>query len=441
MAQSADDHDQASFRAGAFIPIVFFLGPVVTAIMPRLAPLLLLIVGFALIVAGLRRGLGWREFLAPNPAMIALAVVAAYAALSAIWAAEPDDALLKPAVMLGAMFAVFAAARSISSLEPKRLREASIALIAGALCAALFVTIEFVTQGALTRTAMNFIPEFLPGSLKKVKVVDGRVIHLNMSELNQSVAVLTFQLWPGLLALSTLQSSRRKLYSLLFFLALAVPIALSEHESSQIGLIASTLILPLAWVRPRAVIRALAVAWCLGFVFVVPLDHLAYKAELHRAEWLPQSAQARLIIWDYTAERFAKRPWLGIGADSTKGAKAANSKPPEWPEGFVYPRATGHHAHNLFLQTLYELGVVGAILAAIAGAAVILRMALLPEQAQPYAAAAFTVFAIIASLAWSMWQAWLICAVGLLVLYVLLPAARYKGPRNSLETHAEAGST
>jgi len=147
MAQSADDHDQASFRAGAFIPIVFFLGPVVTAIMPRLAPLLLLIVGFALIVAGLRRGLGWREFLAPNPAMIALAVVAAYAALSAIWAAEPDDALLKPAVMLGAMFAVFAAARSISSLEPKRLREASIALIAGALCAALFVTIEFVTPG------------------------------------------------------------------------------------------------------------------------------------------------------------------------------------------------------------------------------------------------------------------------------------------------------
>lgn len=431
MAQNADDHDQASFRAGAFIPAEFFLAPVFTAIMPRLAPFFLFLIGIALLIAGLRRGLGWREFLTPNPAMIALAAVAVYAALSAIWAAEPDDALLKPVLMLAAMVTVFAGANSIASLEPKRLRQASIALIAGALCAALFVTIEFVTEGALTRTAMNFIPEFRPGSLKQVKIVDGHVIRLNMSELNQSVAILAFLLWPGLLALSTLQSSRRKLYSLLFFLALAVPIALSEHESSQIGLIASTLILPLAWVRPRAVIRALAVTWCLVFVLVIPLDHLAYKAELHRAEWLPQSAQARLIIWDYTAERFAKRPWLGIGADSTKGARE-NAKPPEWPEGFVYPRATGHHAHNLFLQTLYELGVVGAILAAIAGAAVILRMALLPEQAQPYAAAAFTVFAIIAGLAWGMWQAWLICAVGLLVLYLLLPAARYKGPRSSM---------
>jgi len=252
------------------------------------------------------------------------------------------------------------------------------------------------------------------------------VIRMNMSELNQNVAVLAFQLWPGLLALSTLQWSRRRLFSLLFFLALAVPIALSQHASSQIGLIASALILPLAWVRPRTVIRGLAVAWCLGFVLMLPLDHLAYKADLHRAEWLPKSAQARIIIWDYTAERVLERPWLGIGADSTKGVKAENATPPEQPEGLVYPRATGHHAHSIFLQTLYELGVVGAILVAIAGAAVILRMALLPGEAQPYAVAAFTVFAIIASLAWGMWQAWLICAVGLLVLYVLLPAAGYR---------------
>ena len=429
MSQGADDQDRTSFRAGVFIPVVFFLGPVVTAMAPRLASLFLLIIAFVLIVAGLRRGLGWREFLGPNPAMIALAAVGAYAALSTIWAAEPDDAPLKAALMLAAMFTVFAAARSIPSLETKRLRQASIAFIAGALCAALLVTIEFLTKGAITRAAMNFVPMLQPDSAKHVKIVDGHLTRINMSELNQNVAIVAFQLWPGLLALSTLQWSRRKLFSLLFFLALAVPIALSEHASSQIALIASALILPLAWVRPRAVIRGLAVAWCLGFVLVLPLDFLAYKAELHRAQWLPQSAQARIIIWDYTAERVLDRPWLGVGADSTKGAKAADARPPEWPKGFVYPRATGHHAHNLFLQTLYELGVVGAILVAIAGAAVILRIALLPGQAQPYAVAAFTVFAIIASLAWSMWQAWLICTVGLLVLYLLLPAARYRKAR------------
>ena len=426
MPQSAGDRDQSSFRAGVFIPVVFFLGPVVTAIMPRLTPLFLLIIAFVLIIAGLRRGLGWREFLTPNAAMIALAAVAAYAALSVTWAAELDDALLKPALLLAATLAVFAAARSLQSLETQRLRQASIAFIAGTLCAALFLAVEFLTTGALTRAAMTLVPMLQPDGLKHLRVEDGRVIHMNMSELNQNVAVVAFLLWPGLLAISTLQSSRRRLFSLLFFIALAVPIALSEHASSQLALIASTLVLPLAWVRPRAVIRLLALAWCLGFVLVIPLDFLAYKAELHRAPWLPQSAQARFIIWDYTAELVSERPWFGIGADSTQGTRAERKKPPEWPKGFVYPRATGHHAHNLFLQTLYELGIVGAIIVAIAGAAVILRMALLPAQAQPYAVAAFTVFAVIAALAWGMWQAWLICAVGLLVLYLLLPAAHYR---------------
>ena len=93
MSQGADDQDRTSFRAGVFIPVVFFLAPVATAMAPRLTPFFLLIIAFVLIVAGLRRGLGWREFLEPNPAMMALAAVGAFAALSAIWAEEPEDAL------------------------------------------------------------------------------------------------------------------------------------------------------------------------------------------------------------------------------------------------------------------------------------------------------------------------------------------------------------
>ena len=61
MSQSADVSDQTSFRAGAFIPAVFFLGPVITAVVPRLTPLFLLIITFVLIVAGrLVRRLGAR---------------------------------------------------------------------------------------------------------------------------------------------------------------------------------------------------------------------------------------------------------------------------------------------------------------------------------------------------------------------------------------------
>jgi len=64
--------------------------------------------------------------------------------------------------------------------------------------------------------------------------------------------------------------------------------------------------------------------------------------------------------------------------------------PSERPKGFVIRRTTGQHAHNLFLQSWYELGVFGVILAAIAGAAVALRILLLPAAAQAYGAACFT---------------------------------------------------
>ena len=99
-------------------------------------------------------------------------------------------------------------------------------------------------------------------------------------------------------------------------------------------------------------------------------------------------------------------------------------------------RTTGQHAHNLFLQTWYELGVFGAILVAIAGAAVVLRILLLPALVQPYDAAAFTLFAVIATFAWGMWQVWLVCAVALLPLYLLMAAALLSGSRNGEDAPA-----
>ncbi len=48
---------------------------------------------------------------------------------------------------------------------------------------------------------------------------------------------------------------------------------------------------------------------------MLPLDFAAYKADLHMARWLPDSARARIILWEYTAERTLEHPWLGIGVE------------------------------------------------------------------------------------------------------------------------------
>jgi hypothetical protein len=428
MSSSAAGGNGRPFRGGPLIPILFFVTPLFTAASPRLAPFLLPVVAAVLMIAALRRGLPWRDLLKPNAALIALVAVAAYAGLSAIWAADPEAALSKCALLLGTTLVVFAASAAIPTLDADQVRRASHAFVAGAFCAAGFVAIELLTDGAITRATMNTFPSFRPVRAKHVTIHHDRVTKINLSEFNQDIAILALLLWPGLLALRALPSPRRMLLSVLFFLALAVPIAISEHDSSQVGLVASLLVLLLTWVSPRAVVRGLAIAWCLGFVLVIPLDFLAFKADLHEAKWLPMSARARIIIWEYTAERVLEKPWLGIGADSTPAMIVKPKNPSERPKGFVIRRTTGQHAHNLFLQSWYELGVLGVILAALAGAAVALRILLLPAAAQAYGAASFTMVAVIAAFAWGMWQVWLICAVGLLPLYLLMPAALLRPP-------------
>lgn len=110
-----------------------------------------------------------------------------------------------------------------------------------------------------------------------------------------------------------------------------------------------------------------------AFVLLLPLDFLAFKANLHMATWLPDLARASVILWEYTAERVFDHPWLGIGAVSTLSLHDPRAVA-EWPDGFILARTTGQHAHDLFLQTWYKLGVVGVILIALAGFAVTLRI-------------------------------------------------------------------
>ena len=73
-------------------------------------------------------------------------------------------------------------------------------------------------------------------------------------------------------------------------------------------------------------------------------------------------------------------------------------------------------------ESWYELGAVGALLLAIAGAAVALLIFLLPVSTQPFAAGAFAAFAIVGAFAWGMWQSSFMCTVALLPIYLRISA-------------------
>lgn len=400
------------------VPALFLLSPLLTSAIPRLTWLFLALIAIATCARALRRHIEWRQLVPLNVVTVSAFLVAFYVSLNAIWTGAGFD---KAALLWGLIVVTIATSTAIAALDQRQLRLAALGLAAGTAIGAVYLLLELFTDAALTRAAMNAMSFLQPENTKHAVISGGTVERLSLSEFNQNATIVMLALWPALSVCAlVVKRPRRVLYLVLLFAAAALAILLSAHQSSQVALIASLVVFVFAWKWRKAAIRILAALWVAAFALVLPLDFLAYKSELHMASWLPKSARARVILWEYTAERVVERPWLGAGVDSTRGAKSRADL--ERPEGFVFARTTGEHAHNLFLQTWYELGLVGAILMAFAGAAIALRMRRLPKEIQPFAAAGFAAFVGIGAFAWSMWQTWFMCAIALLLLYVPMAA-------------------
>lgn len=408
-------------QGSVVLPAVFLVSPLIASVSPRLSWLCLSLIAVTLIALFLKRGGAWRELVRPDAAFLALLAVAAYALLSAVWAADADGALGKSGLLLVVIVVAFAACRAIEAVAEHELRTACAGFVLGALLGAIFVAIEIRSGGVITTSAARLLDAALPGLASSAGL---DALPIRPSAHRQNVGVITFQLWPALMIVAATAAGIRRVVLIgLLILAVAAAVFSSLRLSSQVAFVASLVAFPVAWAWSRAAGRALAALWCLAFVLVLPIDLLAYKAGLHMAEWMPASARARTILWQYTAERTLETPWLGVGADSTEAIEDARGSI-EKPEGFVYARRTGPHAHKLFLQVWYELGVVGVLLSMLAGAFMALRILRLPCFAQPFAIAAFTAFCVTVSFAWSIWQTWLICAVASMPLYLLMAARR-----------------
>ena len=441
MADAFGHKKRRSLDLHRALPALCFLTPVIAGIAPRLSPLLLGLLAIALIATAIRRGLTLRALLQFDAALSACLVLSAYLFVNAILAVDQDEALGKAGLFLGVILVAFASARAIPVLSARELRQSALAFVVGAVCAALYLLVELLTDGVLTRGAMNLVAVLKPATAKHIAMEHGKVTRLNLSEFNQNAAIVMFCFWPGVLILGKLDAIRRPIVATALFMAtLAVPIALSEHDSSQVALVLSAIVFGVAGIWRTGVIRALAILWCLCFVIVIPVDLLAYNQGLHLVPWLPSSARARIIIWQYTAEHVLDHPWVGVGVDSTPAVKAMMKGPEDRPEGFVFKRTTGQHAHDIFLQSWYEIGAIGVLLAAIAGALVALRIGLLPVFAQPYGAACFTVVLAIGAFAWSMWQTWFMCAIGLVPILLRIASEAVAKGGAALETRAKEDS-
>ena len=409
-------------RGSPLFVALFLLAPLVTSALPRLTPLFLLILGSVLIIASWRRGASPRHLLQPSAALALSLLLTVYVFINSLMALDKGAAFAKAVVLLCTVLIVFAAARAADMADPRQIRRAAVAYVVGVLLGALYLTVELLTHGAVTRATMNFISVLQPASPKHVTIVDGVVTKISLSQFNQKATSLTLQLWPTLLILSRLERAPlRNAIAILCCVIVSVPILLSEHDSSKVALLVSSVFFVLSSFWGRSVIFALAGLWCATFLLVIPLDAAVYRAGWHQSHWLPSSFRARIVIWEHTADQIDANPWFGVGVRSTQEMKKAPTPTVETSE--EHRSGLGRHAHSLFLQTWFELGAIGAVVATLAGGAVATRIQLLPKRAQSFGVATFVAFTTIAAFAWGVWETWWMASVGLAALYLCLGVA------------------
>jgi hypothetical protein len=245
--------------------------------------------------------------------------------------------------------------------------------------------------------------------------------HIREFELNRSVAAANMLLWPGVLcALSWWSGRKFQIVAGVLCASVVLATLASRHETSKLAILVSLPLFALALYRPRAAVIATGICWVVLLVAVPFAANIAYnKLELHKASWLQHSARERIVIWSDIADRVQEAPVFGVGA-RTGYVLSNRSKQNFQPPAKNRARAVARHAHNVYLQTWFELGIVGAMLFLVAGLAVIRAIGRLEERVQPFAIATFAVFMTEIASTWEIWQRWYAALFALTAIYLVI---------------------
>lgn len=349
-----------------------------------------------------------------------------YLIVSALIAPEAGEALGKTAAAAAIFAGCLLGLRGVTLLDRDRQTHLATLLLAGAVVGAGVAASEIVSGLAIAEFMFERLPGFLWSARHKAVNIQGGEAEIALFAFNKNMSGLSLVVWPALLvALYWPRRNTGLAIAAALAVSAAVAIAGSDSLTAKIAAVGGLAVFILARLWPRAVHWTLATLWVAGFVVAVPLALALGSRATSQLDWLPPSAKSRLLIWDYTAQQVHKRPWLGIGIRATRRyqqevAAEYQRRRGLHPGDLVYKRRPGWHAHNVFLQSWYELGGVGAALVAGFGLAVLagLRRAAAPLRAWHYGL--FTATVLTASFGWGMWQGWLLAGIGLAAILMSL---------------------
>ena len=392
---------------GVWVGTFILLATAAALVSPRTLPFSFPIVFLAILIAAERRQ-KLRILRSPlgGGSLLAIAFFG-YAGLSGLWAQSP----LVPighALAAGLCFAGAGVMAHALLCEPRRnIFHIGEGLWIGLFAGLAYLFVELLSHQTIKLHMYNAFG-FGPGNLRPPSFFvwkDHRLLWIAPDDLKRSIAPVTLFMWSGLLAIRGTAPWRhaRWMMPLLFILAASVVFS-SVHSTSKGALIGGALIFSLASWRRDWSERLLRFGWVASCLAIIPMALFLHRINLQSAPWVQSSMQHRIVAWNYTAQQTLKAPVLGIGAGMMYelfGSQVIENEPESYD-----PRLP--HAHNIYLQTWFELGVIGAAFLTLIGLAILDRIHRLGPRVAPYGQATFASATIIASSSYGMWQAWFV---------------------------------
>lgn len=362
--------------AAALTPLLAWLGPLAFAPLMGLVGLLCL--------PAFR--VGKREL----PLAIVLGLAVAWAALSSVWSphrwADVEDSTTLKLLLQAPLY--WAAWQGARRADP-RLRQLALRIFAWGLAGyGMILLVEAFTGGGIYQAIRTAIGDPIRPDLARKNLAQGSF----------ALALL----WP-LAAAGGVRAGAP--------VWLAIPMAagallLAQHFLSDAPALAVGLAVSVAaatWIWPRSAPRWMALG-AAGLVLLMPLLVLALTA-LGVGSQLPLSWAQRVAYWSYALERIAAQPWRGWGLDASR----------------AFSPHIQLHPHNGPLQLWLELGILGAVAAALAWAFVFRRIAR-DERSLAAAATAGSaaVYLFIGAVSFGVWQEWWLALAALAAVIAAL---------------------
>lgn len=353
----------------------------------------------------------------PHHVLYAGFAFSAFAALSSLWSIVPAISLQKGVVLALMSAATFLVMRTALQTDLFTLRQACLGFLVSMAIGAVFLAIELVSDQRIVRWLIELYPQSVANHTN-IRVIDGKVAFLWNGDLNRTTCVVALLIVPAIMAArAAIATPWLRWAAMGWFAALIFAILWkAEHQSSQLALAGGLAILALGLLRTCLARWGFQAGWAALLLAVIPLSLMLYQEfELHKERRVFDSAASRVVVWGHTAEKILDNPILGIGAhatsalNNTKIDKGKFKTVKVWTRDF--PVLFNHHAHNVYLQTWFELGAIGAALLLIWGLIAARVASTLPLSEQVPWYAQMTVTALMAATSYGFWQFWFQAAI------------------------------